>query len=568
MISIRNLADDQPSSADERKFGFLAFIIAIAILIAFSPLFQADFINIDDPDYVVNNEDIRQLDAKHVTDMFIKPRGDMYIPLVYLSYAVEYSVFKATPAIYHIDNILLHIINSLLVLWIIWLLGKRLYVSVFVATLFALHPLHVESVAWISERKDLLYAMFFLAAIVSYHFYASGRNFRLYLLALFLFILSCLSKPMAVTLPCLLLCYDFFYREQRSWKIIYDKVPFFVISAIVSLIAVKMMNLSFHESLAAKYSIADRAILTLSSFFFYLQKTIVPINLSAVYLYPEKAGGALPLYYFSSALFFLIVTVVIFFYANSVKAIRAGFIFFIITVFPVLQFFPNTYTITADRYSYIPTLGLLCIIVSVAERVRKRMRIDSRKYLRIGLAIFALLGLATYSRSRVWKDGITLYTDIVKKGSYSDRHLCVLGDLYDNKGEYFEAIRVFRTADSLYPEKFSIKSRYAYCLGETGQYDLAIDEYNECLRLDSSNIGLYVNLGDAYIKTYRLNEALVVLQKGHALYPENEAILFNLAYTFWGMNSQSEALKYLRICIKRGYIPAMEFVKKYNIEIK
>ena len=542
------------------------FAIALAISLAFSSLYQADFVNIDDNEYVKKNERIKDISIESISSMFYSPGGDMYIPLVYLSYAVEYSFSEINPHLYHTDNVLLHIINSLLVLWLIWLLTKNLFASISISGLFALHPFHVESVAWLSERKDVLYAMFFLASIICYHFFSQKKQNKYYLFSLLLFLLSCMSKPMAITLPAVLLIYDYFYLKQHSWKILINKIPFLLIALAVAFVTIKMIDLSFKKELDINYTILDRALLVLYSISFYIQKTLLPVNLSAMYTYPEKTGALLPLYYIFCALLMLLMGyIALSKYCGA--SVKACFLFFLITIFPVLQFLPNTFTITADRYSYIPVLGIFGIVVYYADKLIQQKRISEKSAWKVMVVILITLSVATYNRSKVWANGISLYSDIVAKGQYKDFAICALGDLYDKNGEPLKALAVYQHADSVYPDRNGVKLRYAASLAEAWQYDKAIQQYLRCLALDSNVIGAYVNLGDAYLKTGKKEEALQILLKGHRLFPENNTCLYNIAYAYWSMENNSEAIKYFRIAAANKFQPAIDFLNRHNISI-
>lgn len=541
-------------------------VIIVFIFLAFSRLFSADFVNMDDPDYIVKNERIRNVNAERAAAMFSAPGGDMYIPLVYLSYAIEYSFAGPDPYLYHLDNILLHVLNSILVLWLVWLLTGSLFSSTVMAALFALHPIHVESVAWVSERKDVLYALFFLGSLISYYFYSQHGKRKYYLVALLLFLLSCFSKPMAISLPAVLLIYDY-YCKKRTWKILVNKIPFFVISLIFSLIAIKMMNLSFHEVLDVKYTVLDRIILVLYSLSFYIQKTLLPANFVNAYIYPEKVGMSLPVYYILSALFFLVISLIITFSKKVPAGIKALFLFYIVTIFPVLQFFPNTYTLTADRYSYITILGIFGILIYYAEIVSQRIRIGRNTLWKGAASILCLLSVATYNRTKVWANGITLCTDKIRNRQYNENTFINLAALYDKNNEPMKSIVVLQYADSVYPDNVSIKAMYANMLVETGQFEEAIKLYENCLRIDSTMEMAYLNLGHAYSNAGRTADACSLLLKAHALYPENNTYIYNLAIVYWNTGNKTEAIRFFKMAAENNFEPAIKFMDK-NVYIK
>ena len=541
--------------------------IALVISLAFSSLYHADFVNIDDYKYINENEHIKDMSIEGLAKIFYAPGPGLYIPIVYLSWAVEYSISGLDPHRYHTDNVLLHIINSLLVLWLVWLLTKNLFASVSMAGLFALHPLHVESVAWVSERKDVLYALFYLVSIICYHFYWQKNQRKYYWFCFILFLLSCMSKPMAISLPVVLLIYDYFYLKKRSWKILTGKIPFLLFFLFVGVVAVLTNPVSFSKNTGLNFTLLDRAILVLYSIAFYVQKSLLPVNLSAMYTFPEKTGALLPLYYIVCALFALLIAGFIALSKYSSTLVKACFLFFLVTIFPMLQFIPHTYTITADRYTYIPALGIFGIIVYYADKLIQQKRISERSAWITMVVILITLSIATYNRCKVWANGISLGSDIVKKGQYLDFAICSLGDLYKKNGEPLKALAVYQHADSLYPDRVAVKVRYADMLVKVGQYDKAIPQYLRCLTLDSTVTNIYVNLGDAYFNTGKKEEALNIFLKGLSLSPDDNGCLYNVGYTYLSMGNDSEAIKYFRKAALNKYQPAIDFFNKNNISL-
>ena len=203
----------------------LCLILAIPA-ISFFPSLKNDFLNWDDPQYVTENKMITELSWRNIETIFDSIYMGHYHPLTLLSYALEYRFFKLNPFAYHLTNLILHLINGLLVFWLIWMLKGGVLTSLVVSLLFGIHPLHVESVAWISERKDLLCSFFFLGSLVVYLTYLKTRRRRFYFLSLFLFLLSLLSKSMAVTLPLVLVLCDYLLDRKFDRKCLIEKIPF------------------------------------------------------------------------------------------------------------------------------------------------------------------------------------------------------------------------------------------------------------------------------------------------------------------------------------------------------
>ena len=213
-------------------------LILLIVFGAFLPSLKNGFVNWDDDCYVLNSSSISSsISASNLKSIFTSFSVGHYQPLTILSYAFDYQLFKLNPYYYHLTNLILHLLNSLLVFYLIYLLSGNIGVSFITAILFGIHPLHVESVAWISERKDVLYSFFFLLSCIIYLYYLTKeRNSKYYLLSLFLFLCSLLSKSMAVTLPLLLLLMDYYLKRKPNKELLLDKIPYFFLTAISCII--------------------------------------------------------------------------------------------------------------------------------------------------------------------------------------------------------------------------------------------------------------------------------------------------------------------------------------------
>lgn len=559
-----------PTSQPIGKNNYLSFILAgLAIsmltIIAFSPLSSAGFVRLDDHEYIQKNKQITNLDAANIKSIFVEPTGDMYIPLVYLSYALEYAVAELDPTRYHTDNLALHIISSLLILWLIWLLTRQLLVASLIAGLFALHPLHTESVAWLSERKDVLYAPFFLGALISHYYYRHKNRLSFYLLSIVLFALSCLSKPMAVTLPVVLLIYDYLILQQRSFRKLAATIPFFVFAGILSIVTIRMMDISFTHTFNSNYNIADKAIMVLHSIFFYIEKTLFPFRLSVLYTYPAKTGILLPASYIFGAICTLALSWLFLFSKYTNKVIIACFLFYLATLLPTLQLLPNTYTVTADRYSYIPTLGIFGIVAFYLLKLAAQTNIKNT-YQWAGLTtLLLLLSTATNGRAKIWTSDIALFSDIVEKGQYLDFVFSDLGQAYDLNGEHDKALETFKRGATEFPNNTVLVAMYAGALGQHNQFDAAIQQYLRCIDQDTTMVGVYINLGDAYLKTGKNGKAIDILEKGVRLFPNNDLCLYNLAYAHWTAGNIQQASALFHMCAQKGFQPAHAFIVRHNI---
>ncbi|MGZ4072293.1 MAG: tetratricopeptide repeat protein [Bacteroidia bacterium] len=547
-----------------KRLGLPVLLIFILTIGAYSPVKKSDFVNYDDPEYVYQNNHIQQLTIKNTKELFADPKATLYVPLVFLSFSIENHFFKLNPEVFHITNLLLHLINCLLVFWLIWLLTKNELITVIVFSLFALHPLHVESVAWITERKDVLYSVFYLSALISYHFYYQNKNRKYYVLTFLFFVLSCFSKVMAVTLPAILLLYDYFYCNQKTWRIIINKIPLFIVSLIFAFVAVRMMNMEGKGPVNINYNMFDKLCAASYGLFFYLQKALLPINLSVIYPYPEKAGNVLPAIYLISPLIILFVFWLVFLYKKSNAIIKGLFLFFLISILPVLQIVPNTFTIAADRYFYLPSLGLFGIAAYYLNKITEQKRSGSATVLILISSLAIVFSVLTFNRCKVWENSITLFTDVTKKYE-SDVAYANLGLAYNDKNDFNAALPLLQKSVQLNSRNPKVLNNYGWALSMTKQYDQAILEFTASVAIDPKEAKTFNNLANTYGTIGNYNAAINSFEKALSLEPDNATTLYNIAYTYLNVGNKQQALNYYQRSAQLGFKPAQDFLAKNGL---
>ena len=482
----------------------VSFIIAITFISFLSSL-DNGFTNWDDQEYVTNNYLIRELSWDNLKIIFTSFDKKLFSqPLVLLTFSLEYYLFQLNPFIYHLDNLLLHVINSLLVFYFIALLSKNHISALFAGIFFGIHPLHVESVAWISERKDVLSTFFFLQAAIFYLLCKEKNKRVYYCLSLAVFILSLLSKAMTVTLPVVLCLCDYLAKRTFDRKTILEKIPFFTVSGIFVII-----NLSIHKSADAIDSLRllspiDNLLIACRSVILYLTKALLPINLSAYYPYPKAIGILMPEFFFSFILF-LILAVAVYYSRRYTRKVIFGTLFFLVTLLPVLKLIPfgGGGAAMADRYMYIPSIGLF-YMAGVAVNSIYNGKAGNRQGQKRILTLFIILiimsfSTITYQRCKVWRDDNALWSDVV--GKYPDSILAHynLGRYYQQKGFLIDSISSYREAIRLNPSFINARNNLGTTLGQQGKYREALIEFKEVLRADPTNIEAGYNLAYTYI---------------------------------------------------------------------
>ena len=476
----------------------LLFVLGITI-IAYLPSIHNGFTNWDDEQLVIENTLIYNLSINGIKKIFSSFHPTLYNPLTFLSYAIEYKFFKLNPTVFHITNLILHLLNCLLVYWLIYLLSKNYIVSFITTILFAIHPLNVESVAWISERKGLLYALFFFCSIISYLYYIRTSFLNYYFLSIVMFILSLISKPSAVTLPFVLILIDYFMDRKYDKKIVFEKLLFIIISIIFGIITIiaSMSNIKHEKSFVFPYNILN----AINGISFYLTKMVAPIKLSCIY--PAYNNLTVIDRIYGIIVFCLLITLTVI-SMKYTKKLLFSIMFFLITIATVLHIIPTGRGVPADRYVYVPLIGIFYFLGEAGVYFyNKKFNIKIIKYSQvlIFVIIITIFILLTYQRCKIWNNSITLWTDVLKKYSiYPD----VAGLAYTNRGiayakkeEFYKSISDLNNAVNIDATKSAYANR-GIAYAKIGDYDKAISDYTIAIKLDRNYIDAYYNRGIAY----------------------------------------------------------------------
>lgn len=528
-----------PLSPDKRQsLIFLAVAIACLTFLVYMPGLGNGFVDWDDTQYVVQNTKIKSLRWELFRWALFDYKTNLWHPLTWISHAFDYAFWELNPFGHHLSNNILHAINTGIVCWLSYLLirlgaifnrepqlGDTRFLFVAAGTtalLFGLHPIHVESVAWVAERKDLLYSLFYMSATIAYLYYAeslkqgepqSWYHHRLYWLALGLFILSLGSKPMAVTLPVVLLILDW-YPLRRTGQIkqtlhlFYEKTPFFVLSAAVSIITIIAQKTVGGLKSLEHATITLRITVALNSLVQYAWNIIAPIKLLPFYPYPKDASLAKPAYLLS-AVIVISVTVMLVVLAKKQKLLLAVWVSFVISVFPVLGFFQAGWQSMADRFMYLPSLGPFLIAGIVCAYIWEKIASSGHNQTVLKVC-FAATMLATYSamaqltikQTAIWKSSVTLWEyNLTRAVKIYPEALFLRGSAYRDAKQYDKAIEDFSKAISLDTTYALAYIERAGVLLDKKNYALAIEDAGRGLRLDPKLEYGHVIRGTAYFLT-------------------------------------------------------------------
>lgn len=532
---------------EKRKIVILIFLVLIITFVTFLPSLKNGFTNWDDRGLVVENTAIRGFSWNNVRTIFTSSFISTYIPLTILSYLFEYKFFELAPRAYHTTNLILHLLNCLLVFWLIYLISNNIYVSFITALLFGIHPLRVESVAWITGRKDVLYSLLFLGSLICYLYYKTSHNIKNYYFLLFLFILSVLAKGMAVTLPFVLLLFDYLFHRKINKRLLIEKIPLFVISFIFAIIAFFIQYQTKTLEPGPFINFPQNVFVACYGVIFYLIKTVAPVQLSALYPYPKGISNPLSSVFVFLPVIVIVLTVIVVFSKKYTIKIIFGTLFFLLTILMVLGLIPVAgEAIAADRYTY---LGLIGIFFIVAEGfhwlyIKKTEYVKILRFILVVLliGIIGTLSFLTRQRCKVWKNSLTLWNDVLKNhpdvpDAYNGRGLYY----YDN-GEYDKALADFNYV-------ISIDTNYVkayYNRGNTydakGEYDRAIADFTHALKIDPKYAKAYNNRGLTFGHRGEHSRAIADFTKAIEISPHYSIAYNNRGLTYGRIGNHNRAL--------------------------
>ena len=525
---------------------FLVITILILTFIAFLPSLKNDFISTwDDGPFISGNSMIRHLDFQSIKAMFSTPVLSAYVPLPLLSFAIEYHFFGLNPIPFHISNLLLHLGCTFLVFYFFRLLKLENVYAAFGALLFGIHPMHVESVAWISERKDLLFTLFYLFSMIFYLLYIQKqtRGWKLLTLSLLFFILSLFSKIQAVALPLSLILLDYFLKRPFKSRLVYEKIPFFILSLLFGIAGVLILKRQGVLQINETYPLFQRIFFGFYALSAYIVKFFAPFHLSALYPYPISLQKSSPLFYYLNPLFLLLLGFFVYRSARNTRAIVFGILFFFFNILFLLQVVSAGSTYLADHYSYIPYIGLLFIVLWITEKIIKDKK-SMRYFLFPVLAIITVFFISlTFNRCKTWENGIILWTDAIEKypdgisTSYNDR-----GAEYANLNQWDKAIDDYTRAIGIEPNYVKTYSNRGNAYAKLGQWDKVVSDLSLAIGIDPGNKESYLNRGFAFANLRQPDKAIDDYNKAIGIDPGYKDAWYNRGNVYENLKQWDKAI--------------------------
>ncbi len=549
-----------------------ATIILLLTCVIYIPLFTNGFTNWDDNIFVTSNELIRSFTWSNIFTWFTQPFVGQYQPLVLLSFALDYSINGYDPLIFHITNLLLHLVNTFLVFRFIDLLFKNTFIALFTSLLFGIHTLNVESVAWITERKNVLFTLFYLWSLLCYLKYLDKNKFKYFLYTLILFVFALASKSAAVTLPVILVLIDYTYKRAHFKRlIILEKLPFFALSLFVGIFTIIAHQQYGALTNATGYSFFMRALISSQALIFYFEKLFLPLNLSAYYPLSSNLKNSLPELIIGFILIYgLIVAAVILAFKKKNRFILFGLGFFIINL--ALFIIPaGVPVLTTDRYAYVPFIGIFLIISYGME-----LWITKSSTLKIiGLSLvfiyISTLSVLTFNQSKIWNDSITLWNNVISKTGETSFPLMKRGIAYRHLDDFEKSLKDLNKSIELnnkYPVVYENRG-YIFLLQK--DYQKAALDFEQALKMDPQSAYSLCNLGLCSLNLEEYDKALTLLNQSLEIEPKNAYALKTRGKIFIALDQMDNACEDLHQSITLGLSEvnekeAKELIKKHCID--
>ncbi|MBF0321196.1 MAG: tetratricopeptide repeat protein, partial [Nitrospirae bacterium] len=518
----------------------IALLLAAIAVIAYSPVLNNDFVSYDDYKYTVDNSYVKGgLSVESVKWAITADYFSNWHPLTWISHLADISLYGLNPMGHHLSSLLIHALNTGLLFYVLYLLagaGTRLWECAFAAALFAVHPLNVESVAWVAERKNVLCTLFWLLSFLAYIYYVRRQTLRRYLMVLLLFSMALMSKPMAVTLPFTLLLIDYWPlgRFNKAGKsavakspaagLIAEKIPFFLLSVVSAVITVYAQ---MHEGAIVSFEtlpLATRIVNAAMSYAGYIEKLFVPIHLAVFYPYIEIKS---PVVITLNALILAGTSVFVVLKRKTAPYLLIGWLWYLGTLVPVIQIVQVGAAQMADRYMYIPAIGLFIMISwGCGDVLAARMPSKKTAAAALGITAVLLLAVMTFRQSGCWKDSSSLYKHAIEVTTANYLAHNNYGQVLMKHGMFDEAIGQFKKGLDIMPENVDLNYNMWLALKAKGTPD---DKYllnASALWFRGDTATLYKNAGIGYIEQRNYEYAVGFLLKS-LLINNKDAETFN-----------------------------------------
>jgi tetratricopeptide (TPR) repeat protein len=519
------------------------FVLAVGTLLVFWQVRNFDFVNYDDNLYVYENHHIVSgLTFDNIKWALTTGNAANWHPLTWLSLMLDRLLFGPNPAGFHLTNLFFHIANTLLLFLVLKQMTKAIWQSAFVAALFALHPMHVESVAWIAERKDVLSTFFWMLTLLAYISYVKRPSVFQYIVTLTVFAFGLMAKPMLVTLPFVLLLLDYWPLERKmSWRLLVEKIPFFVLAVISSVITFLVQRsagaVSDIDTLSLNYRITNAFL----SYAEYIGKMFWPQNLAVFYPLPAAASFS----FWQVAMYALLLLGISFLVVRlgrSQRYLLTGWFWFVGTLIPVIGIVQVGQQAYADRYTYIPYIGLFIMLAWGLPQLLSKW---AQRKIALGVSmvlVLTALGICASRQVSYWKNSITLFSHAIEVTQNNYLAYNNVGLAYGNLGRGTEAIESYKNAIRIRPSYAEAHFGLGFAYYKLGRDTEAIESYKNAIRIKPAYAEAHNNLGVSYGNLGRITEAMGAYKNAVRIKPAYTDAHVNLGNAYLAIGDKNSAL--------------------------
>ena len=529
-----------PHRATRRWLTLGVCVVLVSLTWAvFGQTLRHDFVNYDDPSYVYQNTRITSgFNLPNIVWAFTHIHSENWHPLTTITHMLDSQLYGLNAGWHHFTNVLFHTVAVVLLFLALQRMTGAIWRSAFVAAVFAIHPLHVESVAWIAERKDVLSGVFFMLALLAYFHYTRAPSIGRYLILALVVALGLMSKPMLVTLPFVLLLLDYWplgrFQAIRAGdgrqllQLIAEKVPLIALSAISSIVTFLAQRgaIGWTEQLPVSTRISN-AIVT---YVVYIRQMLWPSKLAVFYPHPEHH---LPMWEVGVALMVVVgLTIATFVLRKRAPYLIVGWLWYLGMLVPVIGLIQVGWQGHADRYTYLPQIGLYMAVTWTVADLTVSWRSQRTVLGAVAALLVGALSWRAWLQTSYWRDSETLFTHALAVTSNNDVALNNLGIIFLDKGQLDEAISKLQAAIDLRPENGPAHDNLAKALLRKGRLPEAMVQYRKFLEIEPGNVEARNTLGTALIQQGRASEAMVQWREALAIQPDNGNAASNLAWVF------------------------------------
>jgi tetratricopeptide (TPR) repeat protein len=532
-----------------KDYSFVQSLLWMAILcfgtwIVYASSLKFEILNWDEKHYIYEQSMTLGVSREHIQAMFTKKVLGSYNPIVLFSFALDHDLSGSKASWYHGVNLFFHILNTVLLFFVVRKLGFRVIVAGFVALLFAIHPMHVESVAWIASRKDVLMGFFLFSSWWVYLKFREKTEWHFYIFSILLFALALLSKAQSVVFPLILILTD--YLQNKTWdrKALLNKIPFFVLSLIIGYVAISGSTFSA-DKYAVPLTFLEKISYSLIALWVYIYKAILPIRQSAIYAFPENGSVG---FIFQIMMGLISVAGAVWMVIRKFKSdplIVFAILFFLVNTFLTLHIIAVNSSLIYERFTYLSYIGLFFLIAVPFEKENLKKYFP---WILSGLCI--LFAYLTTERLQVWKNSVALWTDTIEKNPSSNEAYNNRGDYYNSAGILDKAFDDFTNSTIVNPKQPNAFNNLAVIWFKRNDLDRALIENQKALDLDSVYAQAISNRGILYYNKNILDSAKFYYQKAISILPSYAFATCNLGSVYLKEGKPDSAVIYYKRAIE------------------